>query len=386
MTTIYDTNVLIDYPDIIKEEDDIAIPYSILDELENLKYKKRLTYKARKAIRNILKMSDKIEFISDDNIDLDSVDDVLVEVALRTGYKLITQDILLYLRGREFLADKISFFEVDKDIYTGVSTLESPQINIDNIYEQGYLEADDIEIGSIINQNEFLDLGRVILRKKEDKFFKVEWEEGQPFISKDFKLNRRQLMAHELLMDTTVPLVAIWGKYGTGKTSLTIRTALKMFNKDLYEKIIVTRPKIESGFKEEHLGTLPGDVDEKYTPYLKPFQDNSTPNQFKMFEVQPLSTIKGRDIKNTLFILDEAQDVNPEKMPMIIERLGCNSKLVLLGDPNQVDNPYLNKYENGLVFAINNLKNSPYFGCIELEENERSKVAMLGEDLRKCLR
>lgn len=383
MKTIYDTNILIDYPSLLEEKDNIVIPLSVLEELEELKYKKRLTYRARKAINYIMSDLENIEILNDYEYRKDTVDETLIQIAKDTGYKLVTQDSILYLIACSKI-DNLEYYEENKYIYSGVTKgCCSPEL-IDKLFNEGFLKEDELE-GFHVEENSFVDLDRVIVRKTEGKYFKLEWETGQPFISKDFTLNRRQLMAHDLLMDSTVPLVAIWGKYGTGKTSLTVRTALKLFNKDMYENIIVTRPKIESGFKEEHLGTLPGDVQEKYTPYLKPFEDNSTPNQFKMFEVQPLSTIKGRDIKNTIFIVDEAQDINPEKMPMIIERLGENSKLVLLGDPNQIDNRYLNKYNNGLTFTINNLKGNPHFGCVKLEENERSEVAMLGEELRKCL-
>lgn len=382
MKKLFDTNVFIDHPEIVVEQSDILIPFSVLEELERLKRKKRLTYKARKAIRNILNHRDSIEFYDDTDIVLDNVDDVLIEVALRERCKLYTKDVLLYLRGLNFLKD-IEYYTVNQDMFTGVREKEVSEKLVSELFDKGFIKADKIDAELV--ENEFVDLGRVLAKKCGDKLFKIDWEEGKYFISKDFKLNRRQLMAHDLLMDTTTPLVAIWGKYGTGKTSLSVRTALKMFNKDMYQKILVTRPKVESGFKEEHLGTLPGEVDEKYNPYLKPFEDNATPNQFKMFDVQPLSTIKGRDIKDTLFIVDEAQDIPPERMPMLIERLGKGSKMILLGDPKQIDNGSLNKHNNGLTFTVNTLKGKENFGCIQLVENKRSEVAMLGEELRECL-
>lgn len=381
MKKIYDTNVIVDYPEVIFEED-IVLTHSIIEELEELKRKKKLYYKARKAIRNIIDRKDEIEIINDSKIPLENTDDKLLEVSLKYNYKLITKDSLLYLRGVEF-TDNIEYYEPVRDIYSGVKEYKLSRKLISKAYDEGYIMCDDIDID--LYENQFLDCDKVILRKRDDKLFKVDWEENKFFISKDFKLNRRQLLAHDLLMDKTVPLVAIWGKYGTGKTSLTIRTALKMFNKDMYDKILVTRPKIEIDFKEEQLGILPGEVEEKYSPYLKPFEDNATNTQFKMLEVQPLSTIKGRDIKNTLFIIDESADVSPDRIPQIIERIGEGSKLVLLGDPIQIDNTNLHKYYNGLTFTCNNLKGQYDFGCIELTENERSEVAMLGEILRKKL-
>jgi len=266
----------------------------------------------------------------------------------------------------------------------GIKYKKLPDEFVDKAYKQSYLEVGSHPFFKDVKENQFFDADRLILRRKDGKMFLINWDDKYA-LSKDFKLNRRQLMAFDLLMDKTVSVNAIWGKYGTGKTSLVIRTALRLFNKDMYKKIIVSRPKIETGFKEENLGTLPGDVLEKYSPFLKCFEDNATRTQFNMFEVQPLTTIKGRDIKDTIFIIDEAQDISPDKMPMIIERLGKNSKLILLGDPNQIDNRGLTKFNNGLIFTINNLKDYENFGSIQLVENERSKTAMLGEELRKCL-
>ncbi|MFW6282024.1 MAG: PhoH family protein [bacterium] len=382
MKKIYDTNILIDYPEVIINDDEIVLTYSILEELESLKRKDRLKYKARKAIRHIIDRREEIEIIDDSKIPLDHTDDLLLEVCLEKGYKLLTMDGLLYLRGLEILKD-CEYYQPTTDIYTGKRKYNLSDELISKSYEEGYIKASEVDIK--LYENQFLDCDNVILQKKEDNLFRVEWEEGRSLISKDFKLNREQLMAHELLMDTTVPLVAVWGKYGTGKTSLTVKTAIKMFNKDMYDNILITKPKVETGHRNEHLGTLPGEVNEKYAPYLKPFEDNASHTQFQMLEVQPLSTIKGRDIKDTIFIIDEFQDLAPDRVPMIIERLGKGSKLVLLGDPRQVDNSTLHKYWNGLTFTMNNLKGNSNFGCVELVKNERSEVAMLGEELRECL-
>jgi len=381
MKKVYDTNVIIDYPEVLLE-DEVAITHSIIEELENLKRKNRLNYKIRKAIRNIIKRKESLKIIDDSKIPLKETDDMLIEVCLRNNYKLITQDSLLYLRGINFLKS-IEYYTPVKDIYSGIVKYNLPDHLIDRAYNKGFINCDDIDID--LKENQFLDSDKVILRKRDDKLFKVDWEKSRYFISKDFKLNRQQLMAYDLLMDSTVPLVTIWGKYGTGKTSLAVRTALKMFNKDMYEKILVTRPKVEIGYKDEHLGILPGEVNEKYAPYLEPFKDNASTTQFQMLDVQPLSTIKGRDIKNTLFIIDEFSDISPDRVPQIIERVGKGSKLVLIGDPNQIDNPNLHKYYNGITFTCNNLKGESNFGCVKLKENERSETAMLGEKLRNKL-
>ena len=384
MIKIFDTNVIVEYPNIILKEKDLAIPYCILNELEAIKRTRDgLGFNARNAIRNILKKEDEILFINHHSSTGLSADDYLIKICTDEGFELVTKDILLYLRAKSKKVN-VKYFQENNDIYTGIKYKKLPDEFVDKAYKQSYLEVGSHPFFKDVKENQFFDADRLILRRKDGKMFLINWDDKYA-LSKDFKLNRRQLMAFDLLMDKTVPVNAIWGKYGTGKTSLVIRTALRLFNKDMYKKIIVSRPKIETGFKEENLGTLPGDVLEKYSPFLKCFEDNATRTQFNMFEVQPLTTIKGRDIKDTIFIIDEAQDISPDKMPMIIERLGKNSKLILLGDPNQIDNRGLTKFNNGLIFTINNLKDYENFGSIQLVENERSKTAMLGEELRKCL-
>lgn len=379
MKKLYDTNVLIDYPEIILEDKNLVLPYSVLQELEKLKRKEGLFYKARKALKNILNNIDTIEFINDEKLPIEHTDDKLIEICLKKGYKLVTEDILLYLRAKSLLKE-VEYFQINTEMYSGVRDYILDKNLIAEAYDKGFISCDNIDIE--LNENEFLDCDSVILRKRDTKLFKVDWEKNRSFISKNFKLNRRQLMAYDLLTDTTVPLVAIWGKYGTGKTSLAIKTAIKLMNKDIYDEVLIARPKIETGYKEEHLGILPGEVEEKLAPYLQPFHDNISENNFLRIKVQPLSTIKGRDIENTLFVVDESSDIEPSQMPMLIERIGKGSKLILIGDPNQVDNPRLSTYNNGLTFTVNNLQGQYNFGCVKLNKNERSEVAMLGEVLR----
>lgn len=382
MKNVYDTNVLIDYPEIILEKDDIVITYSIIEELERLKRKDRLNYKARRAIRNIISRKDEVVIYDNSKIPSECADDSLIEVCLREGYKLSTRDGLLYLRGLELL-EGCEYYEPTTEIYTGKIEHELSDEIVTEVYDKGFISEDGVPVE--LYENQFLDGGKVILQKKGKNLYKVDWEEGCRHISKDFKLNREQLMAYELLMDKTVPVVAIWGKFGTGKTSLAVKSAIKMFNKDMYDNILITKPKVEIGHRGEHLGTLPGEINEKYAPYLKPFEDNVSCTQFSMLDVQPLSTIKGRDIEDTIFLIDEFSDLDPNRVPTIIERLGKNSKLILTGDPRQIDNPGLHKYWNAMTFTVNSLKGQTNFGCVELIENKRSEAALMGEILRNNL-
>ena len=118
MKKIYDTNIIIDYPEVMLE-DDVVLTYSILDELEHLKRKKRLNFKARKAVRNIMSRIDEIDIVDDTKLGIEATDDALLEVCLRRGYKLFTQDVLLYLRALNVL-ESVEYYEPVTDIYSGI--------------------------------------------------------------------------------------------------------------------------------------------------------------------------------------------------------------------------------------------------------------------------
>ena len=197
--------------------------------------------------------------------------------------------------------------------------------------------------------------------------------------------SKEQKAAVHLLTDGDVPLVAMTGLAGSGKTFLALTAGMAGLNSKKYERIIITRS-IEPVGRD--LGFLPGTLDEKMAPWLMPIVDNfrnafkdttyfETMRQRGIIEVSPISYIRGRSFSNCYIIVDEAQNLTIHEIKTLITRCGEGTKMVLLGDTEQVDTPYLDRFSNGLTIAIERLKGSQLFGHIRLDRGERSPLATL---------
>lgn len=165
------------------------------------------------------------------------------------------------------------------------------------------------------------------------------------------------------------------GPAGTGKTFLAIAEALRLVLSRNVRKIVLTRPVVEAG---ESLGFLPGDLEQKINPYLRPLYDAMetlvSPETLRrmddssMIEIAPLAYMRGRSIENAVIILDEAQNATREQMKMFLTRLGSGSRAIITGDPSQVDLP--GRVESGLAHAVNVLGNIPEIAIIRLETGD----------------
>ena len=165
------------------------------------------------------------------------------------------------------------------------------------------------------------------------------------------------------------------GPAGTGKTYLAVAVALTMLLEKKVEKIILSRPAVEAG---ERLGFLPGDMKEKIDPYLRPLYDSlqdlihydkiQKKIESGEIEIAPLAFMRGRTLKNSFAILDEAQNATPTQIKMFLTRIGENSKLVVNGDPSQIDLP--NKKQSGLVESQKILKGIKEISIINFDKND----------------
>lgn len=203
-----------------------------------------------------------------------------------------------------------------------------------------------------------------------------------------------QRMALDLLMDHTVPLVTLVGQAGTGKTLLALAAGLDLALKlKTFDKMLVTRPIMPLG---KDIGYLPGDKEAKLTNWMLPIFDNlaylmrdTGEKKYSLrerierlikehvVELEALTYIRGRSISGQYVIVDEAQNLTPHEIKTIISRCGEGGKMVLTGDPYQIDNPYLDSNSNGLTYAVERLKNSPLHGHVTLMKSERSPLAAL---------
>jgi PhoH-like ATPase len=204
--------------------------------------------------------------------------------------------------------------------------------------------------------------------------------------------NREQTFALDLLLDDAVRLVTLVGAAGTGKTLLALAAGLKRcVQHGAYTRLLVSRPIIPLG---RDLGFLPGDVDEKLAPWMKPIFDNlefllisggkrrGLPELDEMMtsgiiEVEPLTYIRGRSLPQQYVIVDEAQNLTPHEVKTIVTRCGEGTKIVLTGDPFQIDNPYVDAATNGLTYAANRMHSEALVGHIVLTKGERSALANL---------
>ncbi len=209
--------------------------------------------------------------------------------------------------------------------------------------------------------------------------------------------NLQQTMALDLLLDDEVQMVTLMGTAGTGKTLLALAAGMtKCFNEQRYERLLVARPIMPLG---RDIGFLPGSKDEKMSAWMQPIFDNleflltdrrvhsaeSANVEAKLKQLvetgkvvlEALTYIRGRSIPHQFMIVDEAQNLTPHEIKTIASRVGEGTKIVLTGDAEQIDNPYLDANSNGLSFTIEKLKSSDLVGHVTLERPERSSLASL---------
>jgi PhoH-like ATPase len=207
--------------------------------------------------------------------------------------------------------------------------------------------------------------------------------------------NLEQKCALEILTDLSLPLITLSGKAGTGKSFLALAAALEMINQDLFDKIVVMKPLIPVGGKD--IGALPGDKFEKIAAWLGPIKDNieqilgskslSAGSKFEemvregIIEVEAMAFIQGRSIPRSIIILDEAENITAREARMVVERCGKDSKVILLGDLSQVENPYLDAKSNGLAHAISGGKKNNLVASVTLTKVERSELAAVASDI-----
>jgi PhoH-like ATPase len=331
---------------------------------------------------------------------------------------LVTKDINLQLKARavgiecqDYLNDKVDAREI--------SNYEVRCVEVDSNELQRFASAGEITLaGDRIHDvavNEYVLLGAGdkqtiparlapngrLVRLNIPEALKIP--DGQAL--KPLNLGQRCLI--DALLNPEISLVTCYGHAGTGKTLVAVAAGLhEMFNRR-YHGITVSRPVVAMG---EQLGFLPGSLDEKMRPWLQPIHDalellmrpstplgprrkqqKATPAAARkpheilmeqgILEIEALCYIRGRSIPNRFFILDEAQQITPQEAKTIVTRMSRDSKLVMVGDPAQIDHPYVDSRSNGLVYTSNRLKGQPFAAHVALNRGERSELAEAGASL-----
>ncbi len=333
---------------------------------------------------------------------------------------LVTKDINMQLKARsvgiecqDYLNDKVDAREVSN---YDVRRIEVDPSELHRFASSGELALSDERIAGVsINEYVLLGAGEkqtIPARLAPDgRFVRLNFPEvlkipdGQSL--KPLNLGQRCLV--DALLNPGISLVTCYGHAGTGKTLVAVAAGLhEMFNRR-YTGITVSRPVVSMG---DQLGFLPGSLDEKMRPWLQPIHDaldllmrpntplgprrkqnkeGASPGTVKkpyellmeqgILEIEALCYIRGRSIPNRFFILDEAQQLTPQEAKTIVTRMSRDSKLVLVGDPAQIDNPYVDSRSNGLVYTRNRLKGQPFVAHVALNRGERSELAEAGAQL-----
>ena len=430
---ILDTNVLLtDHKSISSYgNNDVIIPLKVLDEIDN--HKKRqdgVGLNARAVIRTLDKLRSKGSlhkgvriapkkgivsvagfdaFDMPEDLDYGDADNNIVATAISVSKQnpkrkvvVVTRDInmrvkcdALGLLTEDYISSQV--VKHHENLYTGFAKHLVDDEVVDQFYsgEDVYVEKEDITL----YPNHMVML---ISNSNEKKTALAKFDNyNHPLAKlKEFKSgpwglkprNKEQKFALNLLMDPSIPVVSLVGKAGSGKTLMAIAAGLQQVLDDetaIYKKLVVSRPIQPMG---KDIGFLPGTLEEKMNPWLAPIQDNlewlmGDKSGLEMYvdrgviQIEALTYIRGRSIADAFIVIDEAQNLTHHELKTIMTRVGENTKLVLTGDVQQIDNVYLDGTNNGLSYAVEKFKVHELSGHITLFKGERSKVATLAADI-----
>ncbi len=427
---VFDTNVLLHDPDAMYGFGDnhVVVPLPVLEEIDN--FKKEMSELGRNARRvaRLLdghrmngKLSEGVTLESGGSIrvalpagppltnqssDHHRMDDLILKVALQVRDHdlsvptiLVTKDVNMRIRG-----DALGLQTVDyepeqiavEELYPGAREISVNKGTIDQFYADGGAPVDvhDLHPNEYVLLRDEANAGQSALARWDGESKKVvpikRLREGVWGIR---PRNKEQHYALDLLLNDDIKLVTLVGKAGTGKTQLALAAGLqKTTEEQVYQKLLVSRPIFPLG---RDIGYLPGDIEEKLNPWMQPIYDNlefllGLSKQDKgagrsyaelvdlgFVEIEPLTYIRGRSLPNVFMIVDEAQNLTPHEVKTIITRAGDNSKIILTGDPYQIDQPYLDSTNNGLTIVAERFKAEKLAGHVTLTKGERSALAEL---------
>ena len=438
---VLDTNILIHDPESLYkfEDNDIYIPHPVIEELDS--FKKERTergYSARQAIRNIISLrgrgnlskgitlpnSGKL-WVFNSKIDYERLPDgwesdkqdnrILLSVLTLKGKNiLVTNDCNMILKAdilgipvQEYKNDRVP---ADHEVYTGKSTRHIDDSFINKFFADGEIPVPDTDEFKELTENEFINLisweGKSALCKYQKgtlKKLRIHKNNPRPYGLEPRNMSQQFLMDALLSPPEEQPLTIVNGPAGTGKTLFAIGCGLEQVTEaSLYKRILVCRANVTM---DEELGFLPGGEKEKIDPLFRGVYDNlavllenkdDTRDTLRgkiqyLFDhdyivTESLAYLRGRSICNTYIMIDEAQNCTPNQIMSIITRAGEGTKIVLLGDINQIDNPRLDRGNNGLVYALERMKVSNLCDVCSFTEAESTRSPLAKEAAERLKR
>ncbi len=433
-TFVVDTNVILhSHQSLFSfKEHDVVIPLGVIEELDRFKgINDERGREARQASRELDNLRSKgnlstgvplptggtLQILIDSEteipygfgLDAHKVDNRILACAMtlkKAGRNpiLISKDINCRIKA-DALGIAAEDFETNKvdidELYLGWREMVMPMNRIETfLREEGLAYEEDN-----LFKNEFILLKAA---ENENKTALAKYDGMQRKLLPLFHLNSRpwgveamnlqQKFAIELLLCNEIQLVTLVGRAGTGKTLLALACGLqKTIDEHLFRKLLVSRPIMPLG---KDIGYLPGSKDEKLSHWMQPIFDNLEFVMDRLYknsddvdkkirfliesqkvQIEAITYIRGRSIPKQYLIVDEAQNLTPHEVKTIISRAGEGTKVVLTGDPYQIDNPYLDSSSNGLNFVIEKFKDHNLFGHIILNKSERSSLSALASEL-----
>jgi PhoH-like ATPase len=432
---VLDTNVLLHDPQAIFafEDNDVVVPIVVIEELDKFKKGSDEISRNARQVSRILdehrlkgKLSQGVELKSGGCLRVElnhqsperlpseliatKADNRILATALNLKHDdlpviLVTKDTnlrikadALGLRAEDYESDTITI----EELYTGETELPVGPGAIDEFYTKGELTAGDPKPYPnqfVLLKNSANPSQTALARYNQQKSELVPIAGAKHGVWGVTARNKQQQFALDLLLNDDIRLVTLVGKAGTGKTLLALAAGLeKTIEARAFLRLVVSRPVFPLG---KDIGFLPGDIEDKLRPWMQPIRDNldflmgasAVSGKVKgkkdlqslfdlgMIEVEPLTYIRGRSMPNQYLIVDEAQNLTPHEIKTIITRAGEGTKVVLTGDPYQIDNPYIDSSSNGLAYVVERFKEQPISGHITLVKGERSDLAELAATL-----
>lgn len=425
---LYDHNAIHNF-----EENDVTIPITVIEELDDFKKgNDTINYEAREFIRQIDKLAQnniltswipinknkgKFKVIMTENLSTIDATKIFQDkkadhrilncaLSLQNEYPnkkviLVSKDVNLRLKAKslninaeDYLTGRV---EDTEKLFTGKMTIENlDDAVIAELYQTGYCDLKTIGL-TTLQSNMYLILkgqkssALAYYRKSKNKIERID----KTTCYKITPRNSEQAFALHAILNEEARLVSLAGVAGTGKTLLALAAALQQ--KKTYKQIYLARPIVPLSNRE--IGYLPGSANEKILPYMDALFDNlkfiqsqykETDKEFKFITdcikeekviITPLAYIRGRSISNTLFIIDEAQNLTPHEVKTIVSRAGEGTKIIFTGDIKQIDTPYLDAQSNGLSHVIDRMNKQEIYSHISLIKGERSYLAELANEL-----